>query len=77
MIDNFKIINTTLSFIDKTTGELMGAIKDVTDVDLKEVNEEYVDVDFEATLPNGSAYKGIGKIRKNEFEELCKYKNIF
>ena len=72
MIDNFKIINTTLSFIDKTTGELIGTIKDLTDVDLEEVNEEYVDVDFDATLPNGSRYEGIGKIRKNEFEELCK-----
>lgn len=72
MIDNFKIINTTLSFIDKTTGEPIGTIKDIADINLEEVDEEYVDVDFDATLPNGSRYKGVGKIRKNEFEELCK-----
>lgn len=72
MIDNFKITNTTLSVIDETTGELIGTIKDLTDVDLEEVNGEYVDVDFDATLPNGSRYKGAGKIKKSYFEELCK-----
>lgn len=72
MIDNFKIINTTLSFIDKTTGDPIGTIKDVTDVNLEEVEEEYVDVDFDATLPNGSRYKGVGKVKKSYFEELCK-----
>ena len=72
MIDNFKIINTTLSFIDKTTGDPIGTIKDVTDVNLEEVEEEYVDVDFDATLPNGSRHKGAGKIKKSYFEELCK-----
>lgn len=77
MIDNFKITNTTLSVIDKTTGEQICTIDEITDVNLEEVDNEYIDVDFEATLPNGSVYKGIGKIRKNEFEELCKYKNIF
>lgn len=65
---------TSIKFYRQTTGELMGAIKDVTDVDLKEVDNEYTDIDFDITFPNGSRYKGVGKVKKSEFEALYKVK---
>lgn len=74
MISDFKITNTTLSVIDKTTGEQICTIGEITDVNLEEVDNEYADVDFDITLPNGSRYKGVGKIKKSEFEALYKVK---